>query len=218
VALAAIVAGCANQTQVPEDNNQGGWFSKPMDAFKTPDWARPSKSSKIELGPQGPVAASDLVNADGSCAPEPAQAAHAEAPAASPPADRPVGSVAGDLAGSPMPAASASADPGAGLQTGPGAGGAPMGGIALGMSECQAVRRAGTPSNVTISADKGARKVVLTYLSGTWPGIYTFNAGRLDVIDRAPEQPKPVKPAPKKKKAPKSASNAKSGAKDVYVQ
>jgi hypothetical protein len=218
VALAASVAGCANRAQLFEDNNEGGWFSKTADVFKTPDWAKPAKNAKIELGPNGPVSPNDLVNADGSCAPEPAQAAHAEAPA-TPAAsgDRPVGSVAGDLAGKPMPEASASADPGPHLETGPGPGGPPAaGGVALGMTECQAVRRAGSPSNIAISGDKGDRKVVLTYLSGTWPGIYTFNAGRLEMIDRAPEQPKPAKAAPKKKKkAPKSASNTKS---DVYVQ
>ena len=83
------------------------------------------------------------------------------------------------------------------------------GGIALGMTECQAVQRGGAPTNVAISAgDKGERKVVLTYLSGPWPGIYTFSDGRLKVIDRAPEQPKPAKAAPKKKKPvkPKTAS------------
>jgi hypothetical protein len=68
------------------------------------------------------------------------------------------------------------------------------GGIALGMTECQAVQRAGSPSNVAIAAgEKGERKVVLTYLSGPWP---------------APEQPKPAKAAPKKKPAkPKTASH-----------
>ena len=75
-----------------------------------------------------------------------------------------------------------------------------LGGISLGMSECQAVRRAGQPANVAISADeKGERKAVVTYLSGPWPGIYTFNAGRLKVIDRAPEQEKPKAPVKKKK-------------------
>ena len=59
------------------------------------------------------------------------------------------------------------------------------------------MRRAGLPSNVAISAgDKGARKVVLTYLGGTWPGIYNFESGRLKEISRAPE---PVKPASKKR-------------------
>ncbi len=81
------------------------------------------------------------------------------------------------------------------------------------MTECQAVERAGLANNVAIGAgDKGERKVVLTYLSGPWPGIYTFADGRLKVIDRAPEQPKPAKSAPKKtpkKKAgaPKTASH-----------
>ena len=84
------------------------------------------------------------------------------------------------------------------------------------MTECEAVRRAGQPSNVSIGAgDKGARKVVVTYLGGQWPGIYTFNSGRLQEIDAAPEQPKPAKPAPKKnpKRAPKTATTER-----VYVQ
>jgi len=92
------------------------------------------------------------------------------------------------------------------------------GGIALGMTECEAVRRAGQPSNVTITAgDKGARKVVLTYLGGAFPGIYTFNSGRLQEVDAAPEQAKPVKPpkkAPKQNKpVPKTATTER-----MYVQ
>ncbi len=44
------------------------------------------------------------------------------------------------------------------------------------MTECDAVRRAGTPSNVNIGVGDGNdRRVVLTYLDGTWPGIYTFH-------------------------------------------
>jgi len=91
----------------------------------------------------------------------------------------------------------------------PAAGPPPVaGGIALGMTECQAVQRAGTPTNVAISAEKGERKVVITYLSGPWPGIYTFAGGRLSVVERAPEQPKPAAPkkTPKKKTPPKTAS------------
>ncbi len=87
------------------------------------------------------------------------------------------------------------------------------GGIALGMTECDVVRRAGTPSNVNIGiGDGNDRRVVLTYLEGTWPGIYTFAAGRLKEISAAPAPPKSAKPAPKKKtttaakpKAPPSA-------------
>jgi hypothetical protein len=82
------------------------------------------------------------------------------------------------------------------------------------------VRRAGQPSNVSIGAgDKGARKVVVTYLSGPWPGIYTFASGRLQEIDAAPEQPKPAKPiksAPKKN--PKRAPPKTATTERVYVQ
>ena len=68
-----------------------------------------------------------------------------------------------------------------------------LGGIALGMTECQVVRRAGTPSNVTIgSAGKGQRKVVLSYLGGEWPGVYHFQSGRLKIIDALPQQSKPT--------------------------
>ena len=84
------------------------------------------------------------------------------------------------------------------------------GGIALGMTECQAVRRAGTPSNVAIGAgDRGERKVVLTYLSGPWPGIYTFRDGRLKEIDaRARRSRSRRKPRQKRKRAkPKTASH-----------
>ncbi len=180
-AAALAVGGCKNAADVFHDQNEGGWFAKPLDLLGKPDWARPTASTTVNLGPQGPVSAEDLVSADGQCAQPSAALAQAAAPA---PAE------------APQPAA----DPGLQhLQPG----GAPTvaGGIALGMTECQAVQRAGSPSNVAISAgDGGERKVVLTYLSGPWPGIYTFTGGRLNVVDRAPEQPKPAKAAPKKKK------------------
>ena len=55
--------------------------------------------------------------------------------------------------------------------------------------------------NVTIGAgDKGARKVVLTYLSGPWPGIYTFDSGRLKEVDsRAGAGKSP--PSPRRKRS-----------------
>jgi len=210
--LALAAAGCGNKAQLFQDQNEGGWFSKPMDVFAKPDWARPTGDNKAaDLGPKGPVGPDDLIGADGRCgivAPETAQAS-APPPAveAQPPADRPVGSVAGDLAGAPMPAMTASANPAAGMP--PAAEpGAPqvVGGIALGMTECQAVQRAGLPGNVTIGAgDKGERKVVLTYLSGSWPGIYRFADGRLKEIERAPAPPASPKAPPKKKIAKKPA-------------
>lgn len=180
VILTVAVGGCSNQ--VLDSSN---WFSKPVDLFAKPDWAKPADQNTAELGPKGPVSLGDLVNADGSC----------------PPAEVP-------QAAAPAPVATASADPNGGLQTGAGPARPPLlGGIALGMSECDAVRRAGQPNNVTIGAgDKGERKVVISYLGGTWPGIYTFNSGRLQAIDRAPEQLK--KPTPKKKTPARAKSAA----------
>jgi hypothetical protein len=226
-AAALAVAACKNSAQVFTDNNEGGFFSKPVDLFNKPDWAKSTGNDKtVQLGPSGPVAPEELVGADGRCgvpaveAPPPA-AAPAAAPEPVRPADRPVGSMAGDLASAPMPAATpVSANPNAQPEQPPGA---PqiMGGIALGMSECDVVRRAGTPGNVNISAgDKGERKVVLTYLAGTWPGIYTFDAGRLKVVDRAPVPPPSTKPPAKKKNAKKPAKpkTATSAIERPYVQ
>ena len=192
-AAAIAVAGCRNSADVFQDQNEGGWFSKPLDLLGKPDWARPNVNASVNLGPQGPVSAEDLVSADGLCAQPSAALAQATAPPSTP-------------AGAPQPADSAvaaTADPGL-QRLEPGGTPTVAGGIALGMTECQAVQRAGTPSNVAISAgERGERKAVLTYLSGPWPGIYTFTGGRLSVIDRAPEQPKPAKTAPKKKKTAK---------------
>jgi hypothetical protein len=90
------------------------------------------------------------------------------------------------------------------------------GGIGLGMTECQVIQRAGSPNSVSITAgEKGERKVVLTYLAGPWPGIYGFTAGRLNVVDRAPEQPKPAKATPKKTPKKKPSANAVSANPDA---
>jgi hypothetical protein len=84
---------------------------------------------------------------------------------------------------------------------------APRGGIALEMTECDVVGRAGPPENVELgTTERGERAVTLTYTSGPRPGIYRFAGGRLYAIERAeeppPEPPKPKKPPAKK---PKSA-------------
>ena len=207
VALAVALSGCKNSAQVFEDNNEGGWFSKKMDLFTRPDWSVIDNKT-YALGPSGPVAANELVGPDGRCAAAAQPAAVAPAPPPAP-ADRPVGSAAGDLAGSPMPAmASANPNDVPADPNGPEI----IGGIALGMTECDAVRRAGTPGKVAISAgQRGERAVTLTYLAGTWPGIYRFSDGRLKEIDRAPappEEPKPVKKQKAKKTVkPKTATS-----------
>jgi hypothetical protein len=41
---------------------------------------------------------------------------------------------------------------------------------------------------------------VLTYMTGPWPGIYRFSAGRLKEVERVAAPP-PPKPAKKKKVA-----------------
>jgi len=72
------------------------------------------------------------------------------------------------------------------------------------MTECQAVQRAGVPGNVASRRrKKRERTVVLTYLSGTWPGIYHFSDGRLkESSARRCPRSRPKKPAKKNAKKP----------------
>ncbi|MFN3657947.1 MAG: hypothetical protein ACK4UO_11890, partial [Pseudolabrys sp.] len=95
--IALAMGGCSQVERVMESSKEGGLFSKPIDVFAKPAWSDASDTKAVSLGPRGPVGPEELVNADGSCAPS---AAQAETQAA--PADRPVGSAAGDLAGAPM--------------------------------------------------------------------------------------------------------------------
>jgi hypothetical protein len=213
--LALAVAGCKNSMQLFPDAGDERWFSKPVDIFRKPDWAVASSGDvSAPLSPTKPVAPEDLVSANGRCAPH-AVAPPAPAAASAPPLDRPAGSVAGDLTPAPTPEAtpaSATQEPGAPPV---------LGGVALGMSECDVVQRAGVPNNVDIGVgEQGSRKVVLTYLSGPWPGIYTFNAGRLKVVDAvAAPSPEPAKT--KKTKAKKKPVKPKAATREsdrVYVQ
>jgi hypothetical protein len=69
------------------------------------------------------------------------------------------------------------------------------GGIALQMTECDVVRRAGPVEKFEIGLDeRGDRAVMLTYQLGPLPGIYRFAGGRLVSIERGPAPP----PAPAK--------------------
>ena len=76
---------------------------------------------------------------------------------------------------------------------------APLGGIALQMTECDVVRRAGPVETIESGVNaRGERSVVLTYVRGPLPGVYRFASGRLVSIERAPAPPpaaeKPQKP------------------------
>src|SRR5215471_3374379 len=63
-ATAFAVCGCRNSAEVFRDQNDGGWFSKPVNMFAKPDWARPMTGG-VSLGPRGPVGAGAMVSADG---------------------------------------------------------------------------------------------------------------------------------------------------------
>jgi hypothetical protein len=73
------------------------------------------------------------------------------------------------------------------------AGGTPQaagGSVALQMTECEVVRRAGPVEQIDVGAnERGDRVVTLTYLHGPSPGIYRFTGGRLASIERAPGPP-----------------------------
>ena len=78
--------------------------------------------------------------------------------------------------------------------------------VALGHTECDVVRGIGAPASVNLSSNpRGDRVAVVTYLQGQRAGIYTFTAGRLTSIERAPQAEAPPKTAksakPKKKPA-----------------
>jgi hypothetical protein len=77
------------------------------------------------------------------------------------------------------------------------------GGIALEMTECDVVRRAGAPDQVEFgTTDRGGRALTLTYTGGPRPGIYRFADGRVVSIERGPQPPAPPPTAKSKSKKP----------------
>ncbi len=76
-----------------------------------------------------------------------------------------------------------------------------QGAIALQMTECDVVRRAGAAEKAELGTNaRGERAVTLTFTRGPWPGIYRFDDGRLVSIERAPG----LQPAQGQKSAPKT--------------
>jgi hypothetical protein len=172
-ALTMVIAlcGCSN---LGLDNDQP-WFRKPMYLFgQTGGY---SFSDLQEKKQDRPVGANELVEANGSCPPPPVLAQASPVPS--------------NQAASPSAAPMAAPDSVSLLGEG----------IALGMSECDVVYRAGAPANVELGKNpNGDRTVVLTYDSGPRPGIYRFERGRLMEMDRVAEPP-PSPPVEKKKPA-----------------
>ena len=79
-------------------------------------------------------------------------------------------------------------------------------GVSLDMTECEVVRRLGTPQAAELRQPRGERSVVLTYTAGEHAGIYRFADGRLTSIERGEEPPPP--PDPKKPTAKKPKAGA----------
>jgi hypothetical protein len=161
-----------------EYENKDAWFAKPFE-FVSRKGGYTFSELQTSKDHSRPITANDLVAANGSCPPPAAQ--QAPAPAA-----------ANQAGGAP-----AATDTSALLG----------GGVALGMSECDVVFRAGAPSTVQIDKNpNGDRIAVLTVNAGPRPGIYHFEAGALTEVERTQTAPAPPQTAKKKPAAPAKAS------------
>jgi hypothetical protein len=155
--------------------NKDAWFSKPFQFASNKGGFTFSELQESKVRGQ-PITANDQVEANGSCPPPATQQAAAAAP------NSPDGV---------SPATDTSASLG--------------GGIALGMSECDMVFRAGAASDIQIGGNpNGDRTTVLTLNSGPHPGIYHFKGGALIDIERGPTRP-PLMQTAKKKPLSKQA-------------
>lgn len=137
-----------------------------------------ARANQSRTSVQRAVTQNDLMNPDGSCAAGPEAAATDGVAAASPDAT---------LAGQgPLPAV--------------------LGGVGLGMFECQVVQRTGMPDNFNIGAEGTERVATMTVTRGSWPGLYRFRGGRLVSVERVnvPAPQKPARPAKSKTTASKS--------------
>jgi hypothetical protein len=177
--MAPLVSGCGSASDMFSSDllsKDADWFSRSGRLF--------IKNVSIEtppLTPAKPVTPDDLISADGLC------------PGMAPP----IG--AGE--------SSALSDGAAGGPTTPTSVAPATGTVALGHTECDVTRGIGAPDNVSLSNDPhGARVAVLTFLNGPHSGIYTFTAGRLSSIERAPEPAAPPKSERRVKKKTRAAS------------
>jgi hypothetical protein len=159
--------------------NKDAWFAKPFELTSRKGGYTFSELQETKERTR-PITANDLVDGNGSC---PAPQASQQAPAAA--------------AANQAPGASPAADTGSLLG----------GGVALGMSECDVVFRAGSPSAVQIGkGPNGDRTAVLTFNSGPRPGIYHFASGALTEVERGQGAPAPPQTAKKKPATPTKSS------------
>jgi hypothetical protein len=168
------------------DENKDAWFSKPFE-FVSRKGGYNYSDLQESKDRRRPITANDLVAANGSC-PPPAVPQAAAPAAANQAGIAPAATDAGTLLG---------------------------GGIALGMSECDVVFRAGAPSAVQIDKNpNGDRSAVLTFNSGPRPGIYRFEAGTLAQIDQVQTAPASAQIAKKKPASPAKAASKQAAAKE----
>ena len=144
-----------------------------MDSFRAPtaeNIFRPLSVTNVKDRVLPPVAPDDLVDASGRCA------------------------------GAYVPPVESSAEAGSQAPVTVQQAGVPMipSAVALEMSECDVVKRAGFPERVEIGAsERNERTATLTYSGGPRPGVYSFVEGRLKSMERGPEPPPQAKPAKK---------------------
>jgi hypothetical protein len=180
VAALAIAAGLGGCGALGLDASQP-WFRKPL--YLTGQTSGYTFSDVQEARRDRPITSNDLVEANGSC-PPPVVSAQAQP-----------GNQTASPAGAPVTAPDGSSLLGEA--------------VALGMSECEVVYRAGAPSNVEIGKNpNGDRTAVLTYQSGPRPGIYRFERGQLMEMDRVAEPTPPPQAAKKKPTKSKKPANA----------
>lgn len=181
LALACALSSCANV-----DENKDSWFAKPFQAVSRNGGYSFSELQETKDRTK-PITAADLVDANGAC---PAPAAHPSA------------------AAQPAPGA-AQANQAAGAPSTSDANSLVGGGVALGMSECDIVFRAGQPNSVQLGQNpNGDRTAVLTFNAGPRPGIYHFERGALTEIDGVPAPPAPAQVAKKKPPTPNKQKQA----------
>jgi len=165
--------------------NKDTWFSKPFE-FVSRKGGYTFSDLQESKDRRRPITANDLVAANGSCPPP-----------AVPQAPAPAAANQAGTAPAPTDAATLLGD-----------------GVALGMSECDVVFRAGAPNAVQIGKNpNGDRTAVLTFNSGPRPGIYHFEAGALMEVERVQTAPEPAQTA-KKKPASPAKPTSKQAAKD----
>jgi hypothetical protein len=159
--------------------NKDAWFAKPFQFVSRGGGYTFSELQESKERTR-PITANDLVAANGSCPPPPAVPQAPAAAATNQPGSAPVAADTSTLLG---------------------------GGIALGMSECDVVFRAGAPNAVQIGKNpNGDRTADLTFNSGSRPGIYHFQAGALVAVERGQTAPAPAQTAKKKPAFPKASS------------